>query len=106
MVVVWFWFWHENKLQNFQKLIRFPRWERYFGRGRSFSANTVWETVLAAYGEYPPVNQCLQDDAKSENKAVIVALTKVHNNCVLFLKNFQKLFQNAPELMNLTISNV
>ena len=48
----------------------------------SISANTVWETVLAAYGEYPPVNQCLQDDAKSEKEAVIVALKKVPNNCV------------------------
>ena len=72
----------------------------------SISANTVWETVLAAYGEYPPVNQCLQDDAKSEKEAVIVALKKVPNNCVWFLKNFQKLFQNAPELMNLKIANV
>ena len=37
---------------------------------------------------------------------MIVALKKFHNNCVLFLKNFQKLFQNAPELMNLRISNI
>ena len=70
------------------------------------TANRVWGTVLAAHGQYPPVNQCLQDDAKSENEAVIVVLKKFCNNCVIFLKNFQKLFQNAPELMNLKIWNV
>ena len=70
------------------------------------SGTTVWETVLATHGEYLPVNQCLQDDAKSENEAVIVALKKFHNKRLLFLQNFQQLFQNAPELMNLTISNV
>ena len=70
------------------------------------SANSVWGAVLAAHGHYPPVNQCLQHDAKSENEAVIVVLKKFCNNRVLFLKNFQKLFQNAQELMNLKISNV
>ena len=49
------------------------------------NANTVWDTFLAAHGQYPPVNQRLQDDAKSENKVVIVALKKFRNS-VLFLK--------------------
>ena len=66
------------------------------------SANSVWGTVLAAHGQYPPVNHCLQDDAKSENEAVIVVLKKFR----IIFKIFQKLFQNAPELMNLKISNV
>ena len=57
------------------------------------SANRVWGTVLAAHGQYPPVNQCLQDDAKSENEAVIVALKKFRNNCVLFLKSFKNCFR-------------
>ena len=57
------------------------------------NANSVWDTVLAAHGQYPPVNQCLQDDAKSENKAVIVALKKVRKNCVLFLKSFKNCFR-------------
>ena len=57
------------------------------------NANTVWDTVLAAHGQYPPVNQCLQGDAKSENKAVIVALKKFRNNCVLFLKSFKNYFR-------------
>ena len=52
------------------------------------SASTVWETVLAACAEYTLVNQCLKDDAKSENEAVIVVLKQFCNNCVLFLKNF------------------
>ena len=40
-----------------------------------------------------------------KKEAVIVVLKKFRNKC-LFLQNFQQLFQNAPELMNLTISNV
>ena len=70
-----------------QELIWFPRWDRYFEE-EGESANSVWDTVLAAHGEYPPVNQCLQDDAKSENEAVIVALKKFHNKRLLFLQNF------------------
>ena len=83
----------------------FPGGTDLLGEERG-SGTTVWETVLATHGQYPPVNQCLQDDAKSENEAVIVVLKKFCNNCVIFLKNFQKLFQNAPELMNLKIWNV
>ena len=41
-----------------------------------------------------------------KTKQWLFALKKIPNNCVWFLKNFQKLFQNAPELMNLKISNV
>ena len=40
-----------------------------------------------------------------KNEAVIVALKKFRNNCVLFLKSFKNCF-SAPELMNLKISNV
>ena len=38
---------------------------------------------MAAHGEYLPVNQCLEDDAKSENKAVIVVkkLSKIVSEC-------------------------
>ena len=68
-----------------QELIWFPRWDRYFEE-EGESANTVWDTVLAAHGEYPPVNQGLQDDAKSEKEAVIVVLKKFRNNCIIFKK--------------------
>ena len=58
------------------------------------NANTIWDTVLAAHGQYPPpVNHCLQDDAKSENKAVIVARKKFRKICVLFLKSFKNCFR-------------
>ena len=57
------------------------------------NANTVWDTVLTAHGQYPPVNQSLQDDAKSENIAVIVALKTFRNSCVLFLKSFKNCFR-------------
>ena len=57
------------------------------------NANTVWDTVLAAHGQYPPVNQCLQDDAKSENEAVIVVLKKFRNYRVLILKSFKNCFR-------------
>lgn len=61
------------------------------------SANTVGETFLAACGEYPPINQCLPDDAESplevnpDNEAVYVALRSFRNSCTIFFENFEKI---------------
>ena len=53
------------------------------------------KTFLAACGEYPPINQCLPDDAESDNEAVNFALRRFRNNCALYFESFQKMVSDC-----------
>ena len=46
------------------------------------------DTLLAACGEYLPTNQCLQDNAESDNEAVNAALTNFRHKCILYIQTF------------------
>ena len=48
------------------------------------------ETILAACGEYVPTNQCLPDDAESDNEAVNVALTNFLGMCTSYFLEFHE----------------
>ena len=51
----------------------------------------VGETFLAACGEYLPTNQCLPDDAGSDDEVVNVALSKFKDKCKLYYQSFHEI---------------
>lgn len=50
---------------------------------------------LAACGEYPPINQCLRNDAASDNEAVNGALENFGRKCVSYYQTFRYNVQNC-----------
>ena len=60
------------------------------------SDNTGRTSYLAACGEYPHINQCLPDDAESDNEAVNGALTNFRAKRLLYYQTF---YDNVKDLI-------
>ena len=55
----------------------------------------VGGNFLAACGEYPPINQCLRNDAASDNEAVNGALENFGEKCVSYYETFRDNVKNC-----------
>ena len=74
----------QNCMVMFQNLSGFP------GGRDNLREEGVGGRVLAACGEYVPTNQCLPDDAESDNEEVNVALTNFLRKCCLYIQFFHE----------------
>ena len=71
-------------------LVMFQNLSGFLGGRDNLRKEGDGETVLAACGEYVPTNQCLPDDAESDNEAVNDALTNFLHKCILYIQEFHE----------------
>ena len=76
-------------------MVMFQNLSGFLGGRDNLREEGVGETVLAACGEYVPTNQCLPDDAESDNEAVNVALSNFLGKCCLYIQFFHESVSNC-----------
>lgn len=76
-------------------MVMFRNLSGFLGGRDNLREEGVGETVLAACGEYVPTNQCLPDNAESDNEAVNVALSNFLGKCCLYIQFFHESVSNC-----------
>ena len=82
-------------------MFMFQNLSGFLGGTDNLEEEGVGETFLAACAEYLPTNQCLPDDAESDNnEAVNGALTKFRDKCALYFQSFHEIVSNCDLAYN------
>lgn len=95
-------FWFKGEKKPAYETVKLPcenckfMFQKLHGLGEEGAIDKpVAGNFLAACGEYPPINQCLRNDAASDNEAVNGALENFGKKCVSYYQTFRYNVQNC-----------